>query len=223
MKKNTEVKKNEMLSDFDIDGIWMSYRYCIPRHTIAAHGRAGDIAVAAYGRMTDERTQFMSEDINSCIYDSLSMGDWLEVDARYLMPKSQFRPLEILYDAIQKHDLKEGDLEDLRSICAYYDKDGNLTYDISERRNGSFSGKSMYDMFDLEVWQRLANLFDLKGHKWCKLVDGSVQEYYECFVHNYDENRRLTFKRYKVPVHARNLSVLTYIDEQFIIEDNIKM
>lgn len=37
-------KQQQMLSEYEIDNIWMSYRYCIPRHTIASHCHAGDIA-----------------------------------------------------------------------------------------------------------------------------------------------------------------------------------
>ena len=68
-------KKNNMLSEYEMDNIYMSYRYCIGRHTIAAHCHAGDIANNAYGRMSKERMQFMSNDINSSIYNCLHIND----------------------------------------------------------------------------------------------------------------------------------------------------
>ena len=74
-------KKEQMLSEYEIDNIWMSYRYCIGRHTIAAHCHAGDIANNAYGRMTKERMQFMAKDINQEIYDCLHVHDWFCVFA----------------------------------------------------------------------------------------------------------------------------------------------
>ena len=58
------MKKVNYLSTYEEDCIWMSYRYCIGRHTIASHCHASDIANNAYGRMSKERTQFMSKDIN---------------------------------------------------------------------------------------------------------------------------------------------------------------
>jgi hypothetical protein len=51
------------------DYIWMSYRYCIGRHTIASHCHATQIAQDAYGKLSKERSQFNSEDINREIYD----------------------------------------------------------------------------------------------------------------------------------------------------------
>ena len=62
-KKKTESVK--MLSQYEEDCVWMSYRYCIGRHTIASQCHAGNIAWNAYGRLTPERMQFMSEDINN--------------------------------------------------------------------------------------------------------------------------------------------------------------
>ena len=64
---NDFVKKSTSLTDFDgyeEDSMWMSYRYCIGRHTIAAHIRAGDIGTHCYGRMTKERSVFTAYDIN---------------------------------------------------------------------------------------------------------------------------------------------------------------
>ena len=41
-KKKTENVK--MMTQYEEDCVWMSYRYCIGRHTIASHCHAGDIA-----------------------------------------------------------------------------------------------------------------------------------------------------------------------------------
>jgi len=70
-----ELKKilgdNEPLSEWDIDSMWMSYRYCIGRHTIASHARAGDIAKHCYKKLSDERKIFNAYDINKCIEDQI--------------------------------------------------------------------------------------------------------------------------------------------------------
>lgn len=57
--------------DFMLDSMWMSYRYCIGRHTIAAHYRAGEIAKYCYGHISDERSIFNAYDINREIEDKL--------------------------------------------------------------------------------------------------------------------------------------------------------
>ena len=62
---------NSKLSEWDIDSMWMSYRYCIGRHTIASHSRAGDIAKHCYGRMSKEKSIFNAYDMNRCIEDQI--------------------------------------------------------------------------------------------------------------------------------------------------------
>lgn len=65
------LTKNTKLSEYENDCMWMSYRYCVGRHTIAAHAHAGDIATQCYGRMSDERSIFTAYDINREIEESL--------------------------------------------------------------------------------------------------------------------------------------------------------
>ena len=75
---NDFVKKSTSLTDFngyEEDSMWMSYRYCIGRHTIAAHMRAGDIGTHCYGRMTRERSIFTAYDINREIEQRLQFGN----------------------------------------------------------------------------------------------------------------------------------------------------
>jgi hypothetical protein len=71
---NNSICDNYPLSDYEEDSMWMSYRYCIGRHTIAASMRAGDIASHCYGRMTEERSIFTAYDINREIEQSLQFG-----------------------------------------------------------------------------------------------------------------------------------------------------
>ena len=68
------ILKHTMLSDYEEDSVWMSYRYCIGRHTIASHMRAGDIWVNCKGRMKKDRQLFNAFDINREIEDKLRCG-----------------------------------------------------------------------------------------------------------------------------------------------------
>lgn len=75
---NKFVKDNTTLNDFggyEEDSMWMSYRYCIGRHTIASHMRAGDIGTHCYGRMSEERSIFTAYDINREIEEKLQFGN----------------------------------------------------------------------------------------------------------------------------------------------------
>lgn len=62
---------NYPMTDYEEDCMWMSYRYCIGRHTIASHMHANDIWQNCLGRMSKERELFTAFDINRSIEDSL--------------------------------------------------------------------------------------------------------------------------------------------------------
>ena len=218
------MKKKEqktMLSQYEEDCIWMSYRYCIPRHSIAAHCHAGDIANHAYGRMTKERMQFMSKDINREIYDILHIHDWFSIDNVWNL--KEYRPLDIFYQCLNDIGFKTyDDIKKIKGIECYYTKEGKLKTDVYYYNDGKFNYKSFMDVEGLEVWQRLANLFDIDNHKWCKCSGGKIVEYYEYWTHYRTENG-LEFRKIKCPIEGfHNFSVTTWIDEQFIEEDNIE-
>lgn len=56
--------ENTKLTDYEEDSMWMSYRYCIGRHTIASHMHASDIWKNCRNRMSKERELFTAYDIN---------------------------------------------------------------------------------------------------------------------------------------------------------------
>ena len=95
--------KLESLKDYEEDGIWMSYRYCIGRKTIASHMRAGDILKHYYERLklTPDRCQFMSKDINKSIEDCLRWGQ-LNVYMNYSQYDTVY-PLEEVIKAISNN------------------------------------------------------------------------------------------------------------------------
>ena len=62
---------NTQLSDYDEDCMWMSYRYCVGRHTIASHMHARDIWINCRNRMSNDRQLFTAYDINKEIENSL--------------------------------------------------------------------------------------------------------------------------------------------------------
>ena len=62
---------NYPLSNYEEDCMWMSYRYCIGRHTIAASMHAPAIWKHCKGRMSDERALFTAFDINREIESSM--------------------------------------------------------------------------------------------------------------------------------------------------------
>lgn len=218
-KGNKYYPVSNELSQYEEDCIWMSARYCIGRHTIASHMHAGEIASHAYGRMSDERSQFMSEDINREIANILHIHDWVTFEREYNAPISDFRPLDLLYRFMDANCITSDDeLRKIKNITATYD-DGWI-YDIYRFHEGRSNVRSLSDIQDLEVWQQLANLFDLEGHKTCRLTDGTLCEYYECWKSCY-ENGKMRYRKYRIPVDA-GFIVLTYIPDESIAEDDVK-
>ena len=207
------------LSQYEEDCIWMSYRYCIGRHTIASHMHTGEIASHAYGRMSDERTQFMSKDINREIAHILNIHNWFEFDTEWSIPQSEYRPLDLLYRCLDDANIHtDEELRRIKNITAIYEE-GKWVFDIHYYKHGD-NVRSLSDIEDLEVWQQLANLFDIESHKRCKLVDGTECEYYTCWKRYYKSDGSMGYREYRIPVeHRHNFSVLRYIPDESIVEE----
>ena len=68
------IRANTKLDSYEEDSMWMSYRYCIGRHTIASHMSANDLASHSYGHMSEKRSIFTAYDINREIERCLQFG-----------------------------------------------------------------------------------------------------------------------------------------------------
>ena len=172
-------EKVKMLTNYEVDCVWMSYRYCIGRHTIASQMHASEIANNAYGRLTPERTQFMSEDINNEIHSQLHYGNFVDMGWYGNIPKTHFKPLDVVYSVLNKENINSyNKVREIKSICIDWNRDKQdfdySIYYFNENDKNKDYGRSIWDVQDLEVWQQLANLFDLNSHKFCKTSDGKV-------------------------------------------------
>lgn len=221
------MKRKSNVLPFSEDYIFMSYRYCIGRHTIAAHYHATTIAQDVYGKISDERLQFNSEDICSCIYDNLHFKDFIDFGWYGNIPKRHFKPLDVVYSIFAKEGIDcEEKVKKIKHIAIDWnyeksDFDYSIYYFNENDKNKDY-GRSMNDIRDLEVWQKLANLFDMASHKYCRLVDDTICEYYECWAWTYDVDNKWVFKKYKCPVNRLSIDTLCYIPEDNIKEDNIE-
>ena len=222
-KKKTESVK--MLSQYEEDCVWMSYRYCIGRHTIASQCHAGNIAWNAYGRLTPERMQFMSEDINNEIYSQLHYGNFVDMSWYGNIPKTHFKPLDVLYSILNKESINSLEkFRQIKSIAIDWNREKNdfdySIYYFNENDKNKDLGRSLWDITDLEVWQQLANLFDLNGHKLAKVkvdCEEKIVCYYECW-HAINNQGEITYEKRK---HAVDSPFNWYINENCIVEDDI--
>lgn len=205
-----------MINDFMDDCVWMSYRYCIGRHTIAAHCHAADIANNIYNLAEKNRLSFYAKDINQEIYNILHINNFLDFDYIYNIPKEKFKPLELLYRGFKECGIDNSDkLKKLKTLEVYYEPStGEFKYRAIMHQYAD-NYKSLWDIQDLEIWQRLANYFNIDEHKTCTLNDGTECRYYKFLALN-SYGGTFTFHEYKIPVDSKFGANITYISEENI-------
>lgn len=226
MGKKKITKEPKGLSVFEKDCIWMSIRYCIGRHTIASQMHADGIANCVYKRMPKNYLLFLSQDINQEIYDQLQIYNWLNIDYYYNIPKTHFKPLDVLYRGMDGLDIRDSDkMRKIKTVDVLYNSI-NKTFQYEAYYNETdrqVNHRSIHDFKDLEVWQRLANLLDVDSHKWCKLIDGTIVEYYE-YWRTYFEDGKAMYEKVKEPIEegrAFNFMGCLFIPNESILEDDI--
>lgn len=205
-----------MINDFMDDCVWMSCRYCIGRHTIAAHSHAADIANNIYDPAEKNRLAFYAKDINQEIYNILHINNFLDCDYVYNIPKEKFKPLEILYRGFKECGIDNSDkLKKLETLEVYYEHStGEFKYRAIMHQYAD-NYKSLWDIQDLEIWQRLANYFNIDEPKTCTLNDDTECQYYE-FLSLNSYGSTFTFNEYKIPISRKFSTNITYISEENI-------
>lgn len=230
-----KLRLKEKMSDYEEDSMWMSYRYCIGRHTIASHGRANDIAKECYGRMSDERSAFTAYDINREIEQKIYFG----VDG----PEFHFpitgrnriytSALDIVFQFMEDYDIKNKvDLTKYKDVHVILsDNERGYKFETDLRTDFSdidLSGKYIFmsNIQDLLVWNDLVHLFDKEHHHKSILVDGSEVEWFWTYVqgtvqkedgkHYLDD---FAYRRVRVPVKEWNGYRTTWIPDESIKED----
>ena len=140
------------------DFIWMSYRYCIGRKTIAAASHACTIAELIFKNpnlLSEDRKEFMAQDIRQSVLDTLKWNQRIRILNQYNNVNWDFYAL-----------LLEG-----MSECPYPNEavfvidfeNHKLTWERREYQNCIDKPDDMYD--DLIGWVKLANALDKTCHK----------------------------------------------------------
>lgn len=108
------MKEHDIIDDM----IWMSYRYCIGRHTIAAAMHAPQLAqFIAVNDISEQRRQFYAEDILSSINDVLRWRDDVRFDGFYedafgvLFQQPESKNTIYIIDRTGKVSTKEGEVK----------------------------------------------------------------------------------------------------------------
>lgn len=158
---------NREMEDF----IWMSYRYCIGRHTIAAAAHADTIAkvlTANPNILSKERQEFMIKDIRCEINNVLNFKSCIQFDG-FHQDKDWFTKL-LIFSNTQENpkskkyfiDCNTGEIE-----CTDTTVDSWNVFDS--------------DYEDLIPWVKLSNMFDPKCWKKVFVEYDGKKENYECY------------------------------------------
>lgn len=189
--QNLKKKIADMpVSSYEEDLIWMSYRYCIGRHTIAACSHAHDIAKNHYRRLSDSQAEMMARDIRNEIKQSLQIGSY---NVRF---SDALCPLEkslgygsgsaIVYEYLI-HVLatdKDIDLGRIKRLSIDVDENNDIFWKV-EKLEDENKAMSMHHtslsglVMDFHPWAMLAACMDRSNHHF--RVDPSSYVQYEYF------------------------------------------
>ena len=205
MELSNFLINNTKLSEYEMDSIWMSYRYCIGRHTIASHMRANDIWKHSEGRMTKEIEIFTAFDINREIENHLRYG--FNFPAFYFpitaINRIYSTAVDIVCDFMEKFDIKsEEDLCKYKDVrIKLYDNAEGYTFEVTtwEEYLRSSVHKLLSDYFNndsmsedyawnyFEKWRK--EKFDI-GKDLEKEFENIINEMpnpKHCYMHNFED------------------------------------
>ena len=208
---NKFVKDNTTLNDFDgyeEDSMWMSYRYCIGRHTIASSMRAGDIASHCYGRMSEERSIFTAYDINREIERCLQFG----CGPRWCFPITSFNRIYTSALDIFCQFIEDFDIQKKEDLLKYYEVRINLA---DNERGYTFETITWEELLRPQVHKIVLNtLRYLDG----EITEDEAWEYYVAWKENpKDENPlNMDFKRISKNITNPEYFYLTNVDDLMV-------
>lgn len=159
---------NREMEDF----IWMSTRYCIGRHTIAAAAHADTIAKVLTANpdiLSKERQEFMVKDIRNEINNVLNWKSCIQFDG-FHQSKDWFT--QLLLESNNYNDAK---------MQKYYINCYDGTIDCETLTNIEPWEGFDSDYEDLIPWVKLSNMLDKKCWKRVYVEYNGKKENYECY------------------------------------------
>lgn len=201
------------------DLLWMSYRYCIGRKTIAASAHAGNIAKHAYNVLSSERKEFIAHDIRREINSIVHLLDNVNVfDYRNHIPQDALST--IFYRLFEKYG--ENPPEWVYTNIKFDINNDKITLDGFNPDSTKYYSETLLNIYiDLIPWIKLANCFDSNCHKTIVTeCDGVVKEYI-CFPYPYlsvsTEGEHYIDKKWcPINLYLNNPVVDSFIDMEFV-------
>lgn len=185
------------------DFIWMSSRYCIGRHTIAAACHAETIAKVINNNpniLSKERIEFAAVDIRRCINDAINWRDSVLVTGCRDMDAFS----AVLYKSNEKDDPANWKYEvDTSRKEVYIDKP-----------MGALNSKFDDDYIDLIPWVKLANLLDKSCHRMVTTEYKGEVKTMECYPFPLRHNGK--YIKAWADVNNSDISINRWISAEFI-------
>lgn len=200
------------------DFIWMSYRYCIGRKTIAAHQHAGTIADLMFknlDKFDNDRIEFMAQDIRREILESIRFNSYIKIVNDYGNIDSDWD----FYSALLLASMKCPNAKEVVYTIDFAKRE--VTWekieDIVNFRHNWEEFDSMYT--DLIPWVKLANALDKRCHKKVTAMVNDTTITEECFPY-VAECRGIYMKVWASVEHDANSQIgqQCYIDPNLIVK-----
>lgn len=209
-KSNTVTIGASRMEDF----IWMSYRYCIGRKTIAACVHADTIAALILKNpnlLSDERRAFMVQDIREEITNKLNWKRCLHIDGNHFR-KDIFTPLMYALNEYPEHKNK----------IFHFDANTNEIYKVEQDDSLYEFDYVDVDYNDLIPWVKLANLLDTSCHRVITTVFEGKKQERVCYPFPRDirnDDGTITYKESWAGVEDGDcVSICKYICDDYITE-----
>lgn len=204
------IKINPHFEDF----IWMSYRYCIGRKTIASCMHSDTILELIHNNpdiLTKERIAFMVKDIRREINNHLQFKRSLHIEG--------------FADDIDIFSNLMYSLNDIyieSKMIYYFDVNSMSIYDSKRDESLYEFERPDSDYDDLIPWVKLANCLDISCHKNITLMFEGKQVIKRCypFPMSVRIDNKVKYHKVWTSILDDNVSITKYIPEEYIM--NIK-
>ena len=146
------------------DLIWMSYLYCIGRKTIASSMHAGTVADIIFKNpniLSQDRKEFMAQDIRQCVLDTLKWNKRIRFENNYHWYNTNWDFYTLLLEGMSEcpYPAEARYVIDMEKRTLSWEKYGFRHNEVEVNDKPD----DMYD--DLIGWVKLANALDETCHK----------------------------------------------------------
>lgn len=215
--------KKTKLTEFERDSIWMSYRYCIGRHSIAAHQRAGDIWKFLQTKdVSDSELEGTAVDIRDQI--AYIIESCYDFHMTFHHESELHNPYNLFMQyCIDTHVTDINMIGDRDPVEVDHDFKGDLKY-VYKHASHRYDNRCYYWHWveDLKVWSDLANWFDKRSHKDYVCKNGEVIRGFESYIIRPTVENEATIEKVMIPIDSWDGSQNIYVSFEDI-DDVVKL